>query len=215
MAAETHRVLDTPHELEARSQFPQIPKTGYGSHDLAPYTHEFRSKQSYQDEVDVGSLIRLQRSLQYEFADKTVFTAVICPGVPEDQPLKRAVARVLLDTGSDVNIVSEKCLDEVGLSHLITIIPEEEQFEMSGIQEQRPWKFEKKFQSRFFLYSRKTTETAEFFVTKSSDCDILISQKQYAKLAAGLSLAKPGLLLMMKKKRSKSKLVANREIATQ
>ena len=117
-------------------------------------------------------------------------------------------ARVLLDTGSDVNIVSEKYLQEVGLSHLVTQIPEDEQFEMGGIEEQGPaWKFERKFTSRFFLYSSRTTETAEFFVTKSSDWDILISQKQYVKLAADRNSARTKLLWMPRKKRNPSKIL--------
>lgn len=70
-------------------------------------------------------------------------------------------------------------IQEDGLSHLITEILEDEQFDMRGIEEQAPaWKFKRKFTSRFYLYSSMITETAEFFVAKSSDWDILISQKQ-------------------------------------
>ncbi|TGO41838.1 hypothetical protein BHYA_0015g00010 [Botrytis hyacinthi] len=67
---------------------------------------------------------------------------------------------------------------EVGSRHLITEIPEDEQFDMHGIEEQGPdWKFKRKFTSRFYLSSSKIAETGEFLVTKSSDWDILISQK--------------------------------------
>jgi hypothetical protein len=117
------------------------------------------------------------------------------------------VARAMLDTGSDVNIISEKYLQEVGLSHLITPILEDEQFEMNGIEEQGPaWKFKRKFTSRFFLYSSRSTVTAEFFVTSSSDWDILISQKQYAKLEADRNSAAKKLLWMPRKRRNPSKI---------
>lgn len=86
-------------------------------------------------------------------------------------------------------------------------IPENEQFEMSGIEEAGPaWKFSRKFISRFYLYGSRTMETAEFFVTKSSDFGILISQKQYARMAELGGSPRQKLLWMPKKKRSKSKL---------
>jgi hypothetical protein len=161
-------------------------RTSQEPQSVVRHTHQHQSEKEYQDDVDDGSLLRLHRNLQREYPDKTVFTAVICPEVQEGQPLKMVAARVLLDTGSDVNIVSEKYLQEVGLSQFVTQIPEDEQFEMSGIEEQGPaLKFERKFTSRFFMYSSRGTETAEFFVTKSSDWDILISQKTVRQTCSG------------------------------
>lgn len=156
-------------------------------------------------DIDSDSLLLLQRTLQLENPNSTVFTAVLCPETTDGTPIKFAVARVLLDTGSDVNIISEKYLIDNGMSHLITQIPENEQVPIGGIEEQGPsWKFERKFCSRFFLYSSRTTSTAEFYVTKSSDWDILISQKQYARSAQKSSTERK-LLWMPKKKRNPSK----------
>ncbi|CCD56990.1 hypothetical protein BofuT4_P142520.1 [Botrytis cinerea T4] len=187
-------------------------KTSNQSQNIARRTHQYQSDCEYQDGINDSSLLRLQLDLQFQYPDKTVFTAVICPEVQDDQPPKRVVARVLLDTGSDVNIVSEKYLQEVGLSHLITEVPEDEQVQMGGIEEQGPgWKFTRKFTSRFYLYSSITTETAEFFVTKSSDWDILISQKQYAKFAAKKGPASKKLFWMSKKKRDPAKEAEQRE----
>src|ERR1700761_3106217 len=51
------------------------------SHSIARPTQQHHSERAYQDEVDDGSLLHLQRTLQREHPDKTVFTAVICPEV--------------------------------------------------------------------------------------------------------------------------------------
>jgi hypothetical protein len=205
---ETQRILVDQHGLANRPDSLSVPTARHEPQSLSRYTHEQHSEQTYQDQVDDDSLLGLQRNLQREYPDKTVFTAVVCPDVSNDQPLRMVVARALLDTGSDVNIVSEKYLEEVGFSHLINDIPEDEQVEMEGIEEQGPtWKFERKFTSRFFLYSSSSMETAEFFVTKSSDFDVLISQKQYARIARERSSAKQKLLWMPKKKRNKSKII--------
>lgn len=207
MLFETQRILVDRYELGNRPNEHHIQRTSQEPQSIVRNTHQQQSEKKYQDEVDDGSLLRLQRNLQREYPDQTVFTVVLCPEVQEDQPLKMVAARVLLDTGSDVNIVSEKYLQEVGFSHLVTQIPEDEQFEMGGIEEQGPaWKFERNFTSRFFLYSSRATETAEFFVTKSSDWDILISQTQYVKLAADRNSARAKLLWMPRKKRNPSNI---------
>lgn len=195
------------HELGNWPNEPHTQKTSQESQTTTQHTHQYNSEKAYQDEFDDRSLLHLQRNLQLEYPEKIVFTAVVCPEVQEDQPLKMVVARAMLDTGSDVNIISEKYLQEVGLSHLITPILEDEQFEMNGIEEQGPaWKFKRKFTSRFFLYSSRSTVTAEFFVTSSSDWDILISQKQYAKLEADRNSAAKKLLWMPRKRRNPSKI---------
>ncbi|CAG8977958.1 hypothetical protein HYALB_00001839 [Hymenoscyphus albidus] len=105
------------------------------------YQSDGNSLSAYRHEVD-NDLLVLQRKLQFENPDSTVFTAVLCPEQPEGQPMQFAVARVFLDTGSDVNVIFGRYLNEVGLGHLITQIPEEEQVEMGGIVEQgKAWKF--------------------------------------------------------------------------
>lgn len=210
MLFETQRILYDQYGHGDRPDKQHMQKTSNQSQNIARRTHQYQSDREYQDEIKDSSLLRLQLDLQVQYPDKTVFTAVICPEVQDDQPPKMVVARVLLDTGSDVNIVSEKYLQEVGLSHLITEVPEDEQVQMGGIEEQGPgWKFKRKFTSRFYLYSSITTETAEFFVTKSSDWDILISQKQYAKSAAKKSTASKKLLWMSKKKRDPGKIASS------
>ncbi|TEY38782.1 hypothetical protein BOTCAL_0476g00090 [Botryotinia calthae] len=202
MLFERQRILYDQYGHGDRPDKQHMQKTSNQSQSIARRTHQYQFDCEYQDEINDASLLRLQLNLQVKYPDKTVFIAVICPEVQDDQPLKRVVAPVLLDTGSDVNIVSEKYLQEVGLSHLIIEIPEDEQVQMVGIEEQGPgWKFKRKFKSRFYLYSSITTETAEFFVTKSSDWDILISQKQYAKSTAEKGPASKKLLWMSKKKR--------------
>ncbi|KAM0163112.1 hypothetical protein ACHAQE_002662 [Botrytis cinerea] len=212
MLFETQRILYDQYGHGDRPDKQHMQKTSNQSQNIARRTHQYQSDCEYQDGINDSSLLRLQLDLQFQYPDKTVFTAVICPEVQDDQPPKRVVARVLLDTGSDVNIVSEKYLQEVGLSHLITEVPEDEQVQMGGIEEQGPgWKFTRKFTSRFYLYSSITTETAEFFVTKSSDWDILISQKQYAKFAAKKGPASKKLFWMSKKKRDPAKEAEQRE----
>jgi hypothetical protein len=196
MLVETQRILVDHYELNHRPNSHHALRTSQESQSMIPHTNEHKSQQAYQDEVDDRSVLRLQRSVQREYPDKTVFAAVVCPEVPEGQPVKMVVALAWMDTGSEVNVVSEKYLEEVGLTHLITEIPEDEQIEMSAIVEAGPgWKFKRKFTSRFFLYSSRTMETAEFFVTKSSDFDILISQKQYARISKEGSSTKQKLFV--------------------
>jgi hypothetical protein len=150
----------------------------------------------------------LQRNLQLEYSDKTVFPVVICPEVhvAEGQLPKMDLAIMFMDTGSHVNIVSEKYLEHVGLSHLIADIPEDEQVEVSSVAEAGPaWKFKRKFKTKFFLYSSgRRIETAEFFVTTSSDFDFIISQKQYAIMAKEESSARQKLLWLSSGKGNKS-----------
>ncbi|KAF7870111.1 uncharacterized protein EAF02_009301 [Botrytis sinoallii] len=212
MLFETQRVSYDQYGHGDRPDKHHMQKSSHRSQSITRHTHQYQSESGYQDEIDDASLLRLQLDLQLKYPDMTVFTAVICPEVQDDQPLKMVVARVLLDTGSDVNIVSEKYLQGVGLRHLITEIPEDEQIDMGGIEEQGPdWKFTRKFTSRFYLYNSTTTETAEFFVTKSSDWDILISQKQHVKLALERSSVSKKLLWMSKKKRDPAKEAEQRE----
>jgi hypothetical protein len=138
----------------------------------------------------------------------TVFPVVICPEVhvAEGQLPKMELAIMFMDTGSHVNIVSEKYLEQACLSHLIVDIPEDEQVEISSIAEAGPaWKFERKFKTKFFLYSSgRRIETAEFFVTKSSDFDFIVSQKQFAIMAKEESSARQKLLWLSSGKGNKS-----------
>ncbi|KAF5875424.1 uncharacterized protein Bfra_003878oa [Botrytis fragariae] len=212
MLFETQRILYDQYGHGDRPDKHHMQKTSHRSQSMVRHTHQYQSESEYQDDINDASLLRLQLDLQLKYPDKTTLTAVICPEVQGDQPPKMKVARVLLDTGSEVNVVSEKYLQEVGLSHLITEIPEDEQFDMGGIEEQGPaWRFKRKFTSRFYLYSSTTTDTAEFFVTKSSNWDILISQKQYVKLVAERSSASKNFLWMPKRKRDPAKEAEQRE----
>ncbi|TGO08539.1 hypothetical protein BTUL_0204g00180 [Botrytis tulipae] len=94
------------------------------------------------------------------------------------------------------NMVSMRCNanipnNEVDSNHLITEIPEDEQFDIRGIDEQGPdWKLKRKFTSLFYLHSGMITETAEFF---------------YVEVAVGRSSASKKPLWMSKKKRDPAK----------
>jgi hypothetical protein len=210
MVVETQRILVDRYELGHRPDSHHIPRAS-DSQTMTRLTDEHQSQQAYRDNFDDGSLLRLQLTLQREYPDKTVFPAVICPDVhmPDGQLPKMEVAVMWMDSGSNVNIVSEKYLEKFGLSHLIADIPEEEQIEISSIEEAGPaWKFKRKFKARFFLYSSsRRIETGEFFVTKSSDFDFIISQKQYAIMAKEQSSARQRFLWLSEGKGNKSQIV--------
>jgi hypothetical protein len=155
---------------------PGAPNTSLTVHD--------RRYVEYQDDVDDNYLLLLQRRLQQEHPNQAVFTAVLCPVFQDRRNVQRVTANCKLDTGSEVNVISKKYVETAGMADLIVQIPANEVIEVRGIVENGPgWKPTTKLALlRFYLYNRPTTDASDFFITETSDWDVLLSQKYYSTL---------------------------------